>query len=211
MRQLFTILLLVMILPLQGFSQQDSISSSGLLDELLSMDEKETKLLPDRMMPTQKLLWGEKGLMRNFNRFELTIGNRERELILRRTMLASHQVLGLATLAGMVAQGIVGSKLYEGDYDMLRAHKALATGVNIGYFSTASLSLFAPPKMIDERRGISSIKIHKALAIVHFSGMIATNVLAQSIGSNPDLRPYHRAAAFTAFGAYAASVIVIKF
>jgi hypothetical protein len=175
------------------------------------LEDKEISLLPDRMMPTQKLLWGEKGLMRNFNHFELTPGKRERELKLRRNMLASHQVIGLATLAGMVAQGVVGSKLYEGDYDMLRAHKSLATGVNIGYFSTAALSLFAPPKMIDERRGISSIKIHKAPAIVHFSGMVATNVLAQSISSNPDLRPYHRAAAFTAFGAYAASVIVIKF
>jgi len=211
MRDLLAILLVVMMLPIQGFSQQDSLSSAGLLEELLLLEEKDISLLPDRMMPTQKLLWGEKGLMRNFNHFELTPGNRERELKLRRTMLASHQALGLATLAGMVAQGVVGSKLYDNDYDLLQAHKTLATVVNIGYFSTATLSLFAPPKMIDERRGISSMKIHKALAIVHFSGMIATNVLAQSISSNPDLRPYHRAAAFTAFGAYAASVIVIKF
>jgi hypothetical protein len=41
--------------------------------------------------------------------------------------------------------------------------------------------------------------------------MIATDILAAQLESNPDLKPYHRAAAFTTFGAFAASMIVIKF
>ena len=83
--------------------------------------------------------------------------------------------------------------------------------MNIGYFTTASLSLFAPPKALDERKGYSSIKIHKWLAVVHMSAMIATNVLAGMTEDNPNLKKYHRAAAYTAFGAFAASMIVIKF
>jgi len=41
--------------------------------------------------------------------------------------------------------------------------------------------------------------------------MILTNVLADRIEEDYTLRSVHRAAAFTAFGAYAASIIVIKF
>ncbi len=126
-------------------------------------------------------------------------------------MLATHQILGFATMGAMVAQGIVGAKLYNGNIGLKDTHEALAAGVNFGYFTTASLALFAPPKMLDERKGYSSIKVHKALAIIHFSAMIATNILASQIESHPNLRPYHRAAAYTAFGAFAASMIIIKF
>ena len=126
-------------------------------------------------------------------------------------MLTAHQILGFATLGGMVAQGIVGVKLYNGDTGLKDTHEMLAVAVNFGYFTTASLSLLAPPKMLDERKGYSSIKVHKALAILHMSAMIATNILAVQLESNPDLRPYHRAAAFTAFGSFAASMIIIKF
>jgi NO-binding membrane sensor protein with MHYT domain len=195
-----------------GHAQQDTTAARGLLDELLLMEEPvPANLLPVKIIPTQKLLWGEKGVMRSFNAFELTPENRERELKIRRTMLASHQVLGFVTLGGMVAQGVVGSKLYDGNYDLLKAHNQLATAINITYFTTAGLSMFTPPKMLDERQGISSIKIHKALAAIHFTGMIATNILAQSLDKNPDLKSLHRAAAYTTFGAYAASMIVIKF
>ncbi len=90
-------------------------------------------------------------------------------------------------------------------------HEGLATAIEIGYFSTAGLSLFAPPKMLNERKGYSSIKLHKILAMVHFSGMITTMVLAGQLESNYNLKPWHRAAAYTTFGAFAASMIVIKF
>ena len=126
-------------------------------------------------------------------------------------MLVAHQIGGFTTLGLMVAQGFVGSSLYNGNTDKKDLHEALAAGINIGYFTTASLSLFAPPKMLDERKGYSSIKLHKALAIVHLSGMIATDILAAQLESNRNLKPYHRAAAFATFGAFAASMIVIKF
>ena len=149
--------------------------------------------------------------MRKFDRFELTPEKRQVELNLRRASLKAHQAIGLITLGGMIAQGIVGAKLYNGDYKLKDTHEALAVAVNTGYFTTAGLSLLAPPKAIDERRGFSSIKAHRWLAMVHLSGMILTNVLAGQIEGNYKLRPYHRAAAYTAFGAYAASIIIIKF
>ena len=205
------VVLILGITTLKSNAQVETQQGNNLLDDLTSASSDSVKLLPDHFLFTQRLLWGQKGLMRNFNYFKLSPEERERELRIRRTMLTTHQILGFATLGGMIAQGIVGSKLYNGDIGLKGTHEALAAGVNFGYFTTASLALFAPPKMLDERKGYSSIKVHKILAIVHLSGMIATNILAGQLESHPNLRPYHRAAAFTAFGAFAASMIIIKF
>lgn len=210
MRQLI-LLLILMITLTTSYSQVDKANANSLLNDLMAAEPEQTALLPNRMVFTQGILWGQKGLMRNFDRFKLTPEKRQQELKLRRSMLVTHQVLGFVTLGGMIAQGFVGASLYNGNQKLGDAHEALAAGVNFGYFATASLSLFAPPKMLDERKGFSSIKLHKALAIVHLTAMVATNILAGQINSNPKLKPYHRAAAYTAFGSFAVSMIVIKF
>lgn len=191
-------------------AQVDSTKTENLLMDLDSLNQP-TKLLPTKMILTQKVLWGQNGLMRSFERFELTPEKRQQELKLRRKMLIAHQALGFATLGGMIAQGIIGGKLYNGQNNLKDTHEALGAAVNIGYFTTASLSLFAPPKAMDERKGYSSIKTHKWLSLVHLSAMIATNILAGQIEGRPSLKPYHRAAAYTAFGSFALSMIVIKF
>lgn len=126
-------------------------------------------------------------------------------------MLTVHQALGLTTLAGMVAQGILGYKIYHGHSNLILIHKAVGIGVATGYFATASMSLFAPPKMIDAPGGITAIKIHEGLAVIHFSAMVSTLLLTKGITTHPSLRPWHRAAALTAFGAYGAAVISITF
>ncbi|MFZ9981673.1 MAG: hypothetical protein ACO3FI_06570 [Cyclobacteriaceae bacterium] len=192
----------------RAWSQNDT-TAVDLLGELNAQQE-EVPLLPNSMLITQRILWGQHGAMRSFKKFELTPENRQNELKLRRAMFIAHQVMGFATLGGMIGQGIVGSRLYDGNYDVKDLHEGLAVAVNAGYFTTAGLSLFSPPKAVDERKGYSSIKAHKLLAVLHMSGMILTNVLADK-ASDPDFKPYHRAAAFTAFGAYAASILVIKF
>jgi len=182
-----------------------------LLNSLTADSTKPQKLLPDHIILTQRILWGQKGLMRGINTFKLTPENRAHELKIRRTMLICHQVMGSITSLGMIWQGIVGAKLYNGDRSLKDLHEALGVGVNISYFSTAAFTLFAPPKMLDERKGYSSIKVHKWLAIVHMSGMIATNILAGQLESHPELKTWHRAAAFTAFGAFFLAEGVIKF
>lgn len=180
------------------------------LDDLLTDRTEPVQLLPERMIPTQQVLWGEKGLMRRTERFSLTPEHRQEELKLRRAMLTTHQALGIATMVGMIGQGIVGARLYGGDESMKDLHEGLAGAVNAGYFTTAGLSLFAPPGVVNEGKGLNSIKVHRALAVVHLSAMIATNALAES-AEEGNMRAYHRAAAYTAFGSYAAAMIVIKF
>lgn len=226
-KNLLSIVILMILFSLETVGQKetapklnvsrDTTLNVDLLGEINKTVPDKSVLLPNKIMFTQRIFWGEKGLMRTFNAFELTPEKREHELKIRRTMLVTHQVMGMLTLGGMIAQGFVGAKLYnqqkQGIYDenLKNTHKAIAKGIEIGYFTTASLSLFAPPKMLNERKGYSSIKLHRILAMIHFSGMITTMILANQLEENSDLKPWHRAAAYTTFGAFAASMIVIKF
>ncbi len=163
-------------------------------------------LLPERMVFTQRIFWGEKGIFRTTGVAPLNMEQRQKELKVRRVMLTSHQVLGYATLAAMVAQGIIGGKLYNGNDSLYSLHKTMGDVVNIGYFTTAGMSLFAPPPLINKKvRGFSSIKAHKILATVHFSAMVATNIYKDKN------REIHKGAAYTAFGSYAMAVLVFKF
>lgn len=169
-------------------------------------------LLPERMTLTQKALWGERGMFRITGLAPLTERERERELKIRRTMLITHQVTGYTTALAMLAQGIVGQQLYNGKHELSGLHEALATGIYAGYFTTAGLALFTPPPLVRDRdRGITSIKLHKVLAYIHFSGMIATILLAEKAEEDARYKPYHRAAAYTTFGAFAGAMIVMRF
>ena len=173
---------------------------------LLMETSPEESLLPERMLLSQRLLWGEKGLFRKIGWAPLTPDMREKELELRRKMLTAHQVVGYATLAGMLAQGIIGGRLYNGEYRLYNTHKTMGNVVTALYFTDAGLSLFAPPPLINKKvKGWSSIKAHKALATVHLSAMIATQALAEEDNKS------HKTAAYTAFGAYAAAMVVMKF
>lgn len=183
---------------------------AGLTDSLGAQP-----LLPSKMLFTQRIFWGPKGLLRVTDMAPLTPEGREKELKIRRSMLVAHQVMGFVTLAGFVVQGILGAKLYNAQGDNYRrlynAHQTAAALINVSYGATALLSLTAPPKLIADRKGVSGIKLHKYLAIVHLTGMVATNILAGMIRHNAELKPIHRAAAYTTFGAFAASIIAIKF
>ena len=206
-----TILILGLILSLGYTLAQVDTSSVDLLSDLETTSDTTVPILPHKMVFTQRILWGQKGLMRNFNTFKLSQEERQRELRLRSTMFGIHQVLGTITLASMLAQAYVGTRLYNGQNNLMELHEGLAIATDIGYFSTASLALFAPPKAIDEHKGYSSIKVHRALAIIHFTSMVATNVLAGLVEDNPSLRPYHRAAAYTAVASYTLAFLIIKF
>ncbi len=190
------------------FAQDD------LLNDLMKEQDTTTELLPKKMLLTQRVFWGEKGLMRPFS--PLTPTNREKELKLRRGMLVAHQVLGFVTLGGMVGQGITGTQLYKGSGKVGDIHEGLAVAVNTTYSATAIMSLFTPPPLINRDKKLSAIRLHKWLAVVHMGGMIGTNILAQSLEDAQGdqytrLKKWHRAAAFTTFASYAAAVITIKF
>ena len=203
----------IIIVLILSFSCLRLVAQDNLLKDLMQTQDTTTSLLPKKMLFTQRIFWGEHGLLRGAS--PLNAVNREKELKLRRGMLVTHQVLGFATLGGMIGQGIVGSRLYnaKGDkYSNLKdIHEGLGVAVNFTYSTTAIMSLFTPPPLINRDKKASSIRIHKWLAVLHMSGMIATNVLAGMIEYRPNLKPYHRAAAYTTFASYGAAVIAIKF
>ncbi|MEC8397686.1 MAG: hypothetical protein VXZ21_05065 [Bacteroidota bacterium] len=175
----------------------------GLFEEEMTIEEQ---LLPQKMIFTQSLLWGKNGLFRKTGISKLSIEKREKELKVRNVMLKSHQIIGYLTLAGMVAQGIMGGRLYNGDYELYDAHKTLGQWVTVSYFTGAGLSLFAPPPLVKKKiKGFNSIKVHKWLAYLHFSGMIATNAWSK------EDRDWHKYAAYTTFASYASAILVFKF
>ena len=84
-----------------------------LFSDLRLESEVDISLLPKRMVFTQKLFWGENGLLRKINLSPLNQEQRQKELKLRRVMLKTHQIIGFVTLAGMITQGFLGGKLYK--------------------------------------------------------------------------------------------------
>ena len=206
-----TIFLILFIF--QGvFAQERDILLEGLFEEEMTMEEQ---LLPQKMIFTQSFLWGKNGLFRKTGISKLSLEQREKELEVRNIMLKSHQVIGYLTLAGMVAQGIIGGRLYNGESQLYDAHKKLGEIVTIAYFTGAGMSLFAPPPLVKKRvKGFNSIKAHKLLAYVHFSGMIATNTWSKNdseLFPNVKKKDLHKYAAYTTFVSYATAVLVFKF
>lgn len=198
-------LFVVVIILLLSF-QINAQSEEDLFSMIVEKDKSELPLLPERMVFTQRFLWGNKGLLRQSKIVPLSRQMREKELKVRRIMLKTHQVIGYTTLLAMIAQGFIGGKLYNGDNSLYDTHKTMGKIVNIGYFSGAGLSLFAPPPLINKKvRGLNSIKAHKILATIHFSAMLSTNYF-----SDRD-RGAHKASAYTLFGSYTAAVLVFKF
>lgn len=133
-----TLILFLLTIPLSAQVNEDLFNAMDTSTEQIS-------LLPSSMVFTQRLLWGEKGLMRKTNLMPLSVENREKEMKVRRKMLLAHQVIGYATLAGMVAQGVLGTQLYKGNYDLKDTHELIGNATTISYFTGAGLSLFAPP------------------------------------------------------------------
>lgn len=178
-------------------------------------EESPVSLLPERMLFTQRLLWGENGALRKVGIAPriITAESRDRELKARRVYFKIHQGIGIATAVGMLAQGYLGTKIYNPDTytaNVNKWHIRNSHFVNITYASTALLSFTAPPPVVN-RKKFDNIKLHKYLSIVHLSGMVTTNVLAHRIKNDYAVnKRLHRAAAFTTFGAYAASIAIIK-
>ena len=185
-----------------SFSQGEDLFNS-----LRQETTKDESLLPNRMIFTQRALWGNNGLLRKAGIFPLNVELREKELKLRRSMLKIHQVIGYLTLAGMVTQGFLGGKLYNNwERGLYNTHKTVGNLTSISYFTGAGLSLFAPPPLINKKsKGLSSIKAHKYLASVHFSAMLATNIFKKR---NQQI---HKISAYTAVGSFAAAILVFKF
>tara|TARA_B100000989_G_scaffold79569_1_gene56693 strand:- start:3189 stop:3830 length:642 start_codon:yes stop_codon:yes gene_type:complete len=202
-------LILLISLIISSSSSLNSQEFSDEFESLLSNDKP--SLLPEKMLITQRVLWGEKGLFRKTGISKLNIENREKELIVREKMLKAHQIIGYITFAGMIYQGILGGKMYySGDYSVYRTHKTLGKIVTASYFTGAGLSLFTPPPLVSrERKGLNNIRLHKILANVHIPAMIVTNIYSDKQHDDNKYREIHKISAYTAVASYSFAMISI--
>ena len=172
--------------------------------------------LPDNMPYVKSIIWGKEGV---FRKLDIGPDTRIEELQLRRKMLKHHQWIGILTLAGLAYQYDVGKKLYDGDdgeywdnhYDR---HKAMGYFTYATYMTGASLSIFAPPaRKYDDN--FSSIKFHRAMAVIHFSTMMAQPFLAKKAVEDGkrynDLMDAHLKAGTVAFFALSLDALGITF
>ena len=176
------------------------------------INTEKPSLLPEKMIFTQKILWGEKGLLRKTGIMKLSLENREKELVLRERMLKAHQIIGYITFVGMIYQGILGGKLYNGDYSVYDTHKKLGNIVTASYFTGAALSLFSPPPLVNRKKeGFNNIRLHKILANVHVPAMVITNIYADKQYEKKSYKEIHKVSAYTAVASYTLAMVTIIF
>ena len=169
-------------------------------------------LLPEKMIFSQRILWGEKGLFRKTGIVKLSLENREKELVVRERMLKAHQIIGYITFAGMIYQGILGGKLYNGDYSVYETHKKLGNIVTASYFTGAALSLFSPPPLVNRKKeGLNNIRLHKILANIHVPAMVITNIYADKQYEKESYKEIHKVSAYTAVVSYTLAMVTIIF
>lgn len=217
------------------FAQVDSTNVTSDEDELLMGDPASktqvTSLLPEGMGPVKRFFWAENGLMRKTNFFELTPEKREREILVRRRMLQTHQAMGFAALGCMVGSAITGQVIINNSHSSAdnagknmetfkTLHKATTTATMITYGATALLQLLAPPPIIIRKnQGWSNMKAHRTLAYIHFGGMVLTPVVGRMIygssslqnGNSDKLRQFHQVAGYVTTSIFASAVLVMKF
>lgn len=193
-------------------SYAQEASADSLLQVLtLRQNQSSNRLnvLPDRLDAGKSWLWGENGLMRKGNRYPLTPEGRAHELEVRRRMLNIHQATGYLTSGLIIATAIAGQKVFNNEIP-ISTHRTIERFMVGSYIATASLSIFSPPPLIKRKsKGFSNIKIHKALACVHLTGIILNAGFGRRIA--PNNRPLHRAIGITTASAVLGSMIVMKF
>ena len=198
--------LFAIILSVNCFAQDFTEEFESLINT------EKPSLLPEKMIISQKILWGEKGLLRKTGIVKLSLENREKELVVRERMLKAHQIIGYITFAGMIYQGILGGKLYNGDYSVYDTHKKLGKIVTASYFTGAALSLFTPPPLVSRKKeGLNNIRLHKILANVHVPAMIVTNIYADKQYEKKSYKEIHKVSAYTAVASYTLAMVTIIF
>ena len=145
--------------------------------------QEELNIQNEEFMPLHtRILWGEKGLIRKMN---LAPETRRAELKLRTKMLQNHQKLAMVSLGLLAYQYSLGQQVIDCGFAQkyTSAHRKYSTVTWGFYMTSASLSYFAPPALVYEKR-VSSMKIHRWLSYIHFAGMIALPVLGKNISKS---------------------------
>ena len=171
-------------------------------------------VLPEGMPFYTRMFWGRHGLVRTLG---LAPSSRRSELALRRGMLTWHQRMGLVTWAAFTGQFVMGEVMAASPSkraDLSDLHGATGYATFGLYMGTATLSLMAPPGRRYSSR-MSSTKIHKYLALIHFTGMAATPFLGAWVANgsgNYDRRlNTHQWVARVTYVAYTAALSTMYF
>ncbi len=158
--------------------------------------------------------------------------NEAERLADRRSYLKFHQAAGLTTLAMLTGQVILGQYLMNErqagnlgeDYDRLQsAHLGLGIATFTVYSAAAISQLLAPK--IEEREGeFSTVTVHKALALIHGTGMLVTPFMGWYMTEQREnaqtlkdferidrLNTIHQATGYATLGALAGAALVITF
>ncbi len=200
---------------LSVFAAEHAIDLETLAIDTDSLAQARTRrLLPKNISLMERAFWGENGVFRVAGLAPLTPESRKKELQVRRTMLTVHQVSGIATLGLMIATVVIGQRYIDGDFTLYDTKRRLGNATVFAYMTTAAFSLFAPPPAL-RRDEWDSISTHKLFAIIHFTGMIVTPILANRIASpsgdyNQKVR-VHQTAAYITTAAFSASIISLAF
>jgi hypothetical protein len=135
----------------------------------------------------------------------------------RAHMLLIHQRLGLITTAPLIATLITsnGAAGHNSSASGRELHATLG-GITAGmYFTTAYFAVFAPKLPGATRRG--PIRVHRALAWVHGTGMVLTPILGamaynqRSAGEKVHgIAKYHSAAAWVTGVEYGAAILSVS-
>ena len=224
-KNLFSLLFILIAGLSVAQTDTTKLSEDELLLQELGANDIKQSLLPQGMGLMKRSMWGEKGFMRKFNYFELTPEKREREILVRRRMLQTHQVMGFVALGGMIGSCITGQIMISSKNGDLQEqvkplHKAAITTTMISYGATALLQLLAPPPIIIRKNaGWSNMKAHRTLAYIHFSGMLLTPFAGRMMygdaslqnGNSEKLRNFHQVSGYITTALFAGAVIVMKF
>ncbi len=149
-----------------------------------------------------------------------TQGNAQEQAKLdkRSHVLKIHQRLGLITTGPMVATiitsfGANGRRSTASGRDL---HAALGLATTGLYFTTASFAIFAPKLPETKTRG--PIRVHKALAWIHGTGMILTPILGEMAFAQRSrgervhgIAKAHSAVAVVTGAAYGAAILSVSF
>lgn len=133
----------------------------------------------------------------------------------RRTMLQTHQILGLSTLALMTTSAVLGQLNYSDVYggggrsgDFLTAHRVATYSSAASFLATATFSIFAPVPF-EKDPGLDTATAHKIAVIGATAGMLAqvglgfATARAADAGNGKELKRYaqiHQAIGYSTVG-----------
>tara|TARA_B100000614_G_C14544979_1_gene491719 strand:+ start:308 stop:919 length:612 start_codon:yes stop_codon:yes gene_type:complete len=174
MNRIVTFLLMVSFLSAQFFDEKSDLNSF----KKATLNDS----LPSNMPLIKSVFWSNEGL---FRKLDLAPKSRLKELELRRNMMQWHQKSALINLGLLSYQYYLGYEMDQDYETRSELHRKLGYASFSLYMTSAGLSIFSPPALkYDE--GISSMNIHRALSIIHFSGMIMQPFLGYQISNSND-------------------------